>query len=152
MVVVGGGNTAVEEALLHNHANKVTLIHRRDELRAEKMLQARLLGHEKIEVLWDSVLEEVTGKTDGPMPEVTGIRVKNIKTNETQKIPVDGVFIAIGHSPNTGLFKDQLKMDSDGYDYQSGQHVNRNSGCLCWGRPDNVFRQAVPYGTGCMAA
>ena len=81
VVVVGGGNTAVEEALyLTNHATKVTLIHRRNELRAEKMLQARLLNHEKIEVLWDSVLEEVTGNTDGPMPEVTGIRVKNIKT------------------------------------------------------------------------
>ena len=91
VAVVGGGNTAVEEALyLTNHATKVMLIHRRDELRAEKMLQTRLLNHEKIEVLWDSVLEEVTGNTDGLMPEVTGMRIKNIKTDEIQEIPVEG--------------------------------------------------------------
>ena len=156
VAVVGGGNTAVEEALyLTNHATKVMLIHRRDELRAEKMLQTRLLNHEKIEVLWDSALEEVTGNTDGPMPEVTGMRVRNIKTDEIRQIPVDGVFIAIGHSPNTELFKDQLKMNSDGY-------LVTNPDSTATGIPgvyaagdvqDHVFRQAVTAaGTGCMAA
>ena len=153
VVVVGGGNTAVEEALyLTNHATKVTLIHRRNELRAEKMLQARLLNHEKIEVLWDSVLEEVTGNTDGPMPEVTGIRV-SIKTNETREIPVDGVFIAIGHSPNTELFKDQLKMDSDGLITNPDSTSTEIPGVYAAGDvQDHVFRQAVTTGTGCMAA
>ncbi|MAI11293.1 MAG: thioredoxin-disulfide reductase [Rhodospirillaceae bacterium TMED167] len=156
VAVVGGGNTAVEEALyLTNHATKVMLIHRRDELRAEKMLQTRLLNHEKIEVLWDSALEKVTGNTDGPMPEVTGMRVRNIKTDEIRQIPVDGVFIAIGHSPNTELFKDQLKMNSDGY-------LVTNPDSTATGIPgvyaagdvqDHVFRQAVTAaGTGCMAA
>ncbi len=156
VVVVGGGNTAVEEALyLTNHASKVMLIHRRNELRAEKMLQARLLNHEKIEVLWNSVLEEVTGNTDGPMPEVTGIRVKNINTDKTQTIPVDGVFIAIGHSPNTELFKDQLKMDSDGYLITNPDSTSTEiPGVYAAGDvQDHVFRQAVTAaGTGCMAA
>ena len=156
VAVVGGGNTAVEEALyLTNHATKVTLIHRRNELRAEKMLQARLLNHEKIEVRWNSVLEEVTGNTDGPMPEVTGIRVKNINTDETEEIPVDGVFIAIGHSPNTELFKDQLKMDSDGYLITNPDSTSTEiPGVYAAGDvQDHVFRQAVTAaGTGCMAA
>ncbi len=156
VAVVGGGNTAVEEALyLTNHATKVMLIHRRDELRAEKMLQTRLLNHEKIEVLWESVLEEVSGNTDGPMPEVTGISVKNIKTDETQKIPVDGVFIAIGHSPNTELFIDQLKMDSDGYLITNPDSTSTEiPGVYAAGDvQDHVFRQAVTAaGTGCMAA
>ena len=153
---MGGGNTAVEEALyLTNHATKVMLIHRRDELRAEKMLQTRLLNHEKIEVLWDSVLEEVTGNTDGLMPEVTGMRIKNIKTDEIQEIPVEGVFIAIGHSPNTELFKDQLKMDNDGYLLTNPDSTSTEiPGVYAAGDvQDHVFRQAVTAaGTGCMAA
>ncbi|MDG2033152.1 MAG: thioredoxin-disulfide reductase [Rhodospirillales bacterium] len=156
VAVVGGGNTAVEEALyLTNHATKVMLIHRRDELRAEKMLQTRLLNHEKIEVLWDSALEEVTGNTDGPMPEVTGMRVRNIKTDEIREIPVDGVFIAIGHSPNTELFKDQLKTDSDGYLVTNPDSTSTGiPGVYAAGDvQDHVFRQAVTAaGTGCMAA
>ena len=115
----------------------------------------RLLNHEKIEVLWNSVLEEVTGNNDGPMPEVTGIRVKNIKTDETQEIPVDGVFIAIGHSPNTELFKDQLTMDSDGYLITNPDSTSTEiPGVYAAGDvQDHVFRQAVTAaGTGCMAA
>ena len=98
VMVVGGGNTAAEEALfLTNFASKVTLVHRRDELRAEKILQSRVFAHDKIEVVWDTVLDEVLGKDDPP--GVTGARLKNVKTGETSEIAVDGVFIAIGHAP-----------------------------------------------------
>jgi len=156
VAVVGGGNTAVEEALyLTNHATKVTLIHRRDELRAEKILQTRLLNHDKIEVLWDSTLEEVTGNTDGPMPEVTGMKVRNVKTDDVQELPVDGVFIAIGHSPNTELFKGQLKTDGDGYLITNPDSTSTDiPGVYAAGDvQDHVFRQAVTAaGTGCMAA
>ena len=156
VAVVGGGNTAVEEALyLTNHATKVTLIHRRDELRAEKILQTRLLNHDKIEVLWDSTLEEVVGNSDGPMPEVTGMKVRNVKTDEVRDIPVDGVFIAIGHSPNTEIFKGQLKSDDDGYLITNPDSTSTDiPGVYAAGDvQDHVFRQAVTAaGTGCMAA
>ncbi|NQV56321.1 MAG: FAD-dependent oxidoreductase, partial [Rhodospirillales bacterium] len=154
--VIGGGNTAVEEALyLTNHANKVTLIHRRGELRAEKMLQARLLNHPKIEVVWDSVLEEVTGKTDGPLPEVTGIKIKNVKTDVVTELAVDGVFIAIGHKPNTDLFTGQLDMDNEGYLItKPDSTATKIPGVFAAGDvQDNKFRQAITAaGTGCMAA
>ena len=154
VLVVGGGNTAVEEALyLTNHASKVILIHRRDSLRAEKILQERLLNHDKIEVVWDTVLEEVIGKED-PL-EVTGVRVKNVKTNEISEINVEGVFIAIGHSPNTGLFKDVLDMDSEGYIITKPDSTATNiAGVYASGDvQDKIYRQAVTAaGTGCMAA
>src|SRR3569623_2009185 len=114
VVVVGGGNTAVEEALfLTNFASKVTVVHRRDEFRAEKILQERLFSNPKIEVVWDSALDEVIG-VDNPMG-VTGVRLKNVKTGETREIACDGVFIAIGHAPASELFQGQLEMDASGY-------------------------------------
>jgi thioredoxin reductase (NADPH) len=156
VAVIGGGNTAVEEALyLTNHADKVTLIHRRDELRAEKMLQTRLLGHAKIEVMWDSVLGEVLGKTDGPMPEVTGIKVRNVKTDAETALALSGVFVAIGHTPNTGLFAGQLDMDNEGYLITNPDSTGTKiAGVFAAGDvQDNLFRQAVTAaGTGCMAA
>src|SRR5438309_821650 len=114
VIVVGGGNTAVEEAIfLTNFATKVTVIHRRDHFRAEKILQERLFKNPKIAVVWDSVLEEVVG-TENPLG-VTGARIRNIKTGEIREIAADGIFIAIGHAPATELFKGQLEMDQSGY-------------------------------------
>lgn len=154
VAVVGGGNTAVEEALfLTNHASKVTLIHRRDELRAEKMLSERLLKHPKIEVLWDHTLEEVVGDED-PL-NVTGLKVKNVKTEEVTDLKVDGVFIAIGHKPNTDIFKGKLDMDGEGYLITEAGTVNTNiPGVFAAGDvQDKTYRQAVTAaGTGCMAA
>ena len=156
VAVIGGGNTAVEEALyLTNHATKVTLIHRRDQLRAEKMLQARLFGHDKIEVMWDSVLDEVIGKTNGPMPEVTGIKVRDVMTDDVAELALSGVFVAIGHTPNTGLFKGQLDMDTEGYLITNADSTGTKiPGIFAAGDvQDNKFRQAVTAaGTGCMAA
>ena len=156
VAVIGGGNTAVEEALyLTNHATKVTLIHRRDQLRAEKMLQARLFGHDKIEVMWDSVLDEVIGKTDGPMPEVTGIKVRDVMTDDVAELALSGVFVAIGHTPNTGLFNGQLDMDTEGYLITNADSTGTKiPGIFAAGDvQDNKFRQAVTAaGTGCMAA
>lgn len=154
VLVVGGGNTAVEEALyLTQHASKVTLIHRRDELRAEKILQDRLLKHPKIEVIWDTVLEEVIG-TEDPL-SVTGAKVKNVKTDEISEIKVDGVFIAIGHKPNTDIFGDQLKKDEEGYLITEPDSTRTNvKGVFASGDvQDKIYRQAVTAaGTGCMAA
>ncbi|WP_269714109.1 thioredoxin-disulfide reductase [Caulobacter sp. NIBR2454] len=154
VVVVGGGNTAVEEALfLTNFASKVTLVHRKDELRAEKILQERLLAHPKIEVVWDSVLDEVTGDSD-PMG-VTGVRLKNIKTGETRDLSCDGVFIAIGHAPASQLFAGQLEMDSSGYlKVKAGTASTAVQGVYAAGDvTDDVYRQAVTAaGMGCMAA
>ncbi len=112
--MVGGGNSAVEEALfLTNFATKVTVVHRRDTFRAEKVMQERLFNNPKIEVVWDSQIEEIVGD-DNP-PGVTGARVKNVKTGEITEIKADGVFVAIGHSPATELVKDQLEMHNGGY-------------------------------------
>lgn len=158
VAVIGGGNTAVEEALyLSNLASKVTLIHRRDALRAEKMLQDKLFEKEKagkIEIMWDNVLEEVLGDDMG----VTGVNVKNVKTDAISKLDVTGVFIAIGHTPNTQLFEGQLEM-RDGYIIvQSGLEGNATAtsipGVFAAGDvADHVYRQAVTSaGTGCMAA
>ena len=156
ILVVGGGNTAVEEAIyLTNHAAKVTLIHRRDELRAEKMLQSQLMRNDKIEIIWESVLDEVLGTTDGPAPSVTGARIKNVKTGETTELPVTGVFIAIGHTPNTALFAGQLDLDADGYLITDADRTSTKiAGVFAAGDvQDNVYRQAVTAaGTGCMAA
>ncbi|WP_142848358.1 thioredoxin-disulfide reductase [Telmatospirillum sp. J64-1] len=154
VAVVGGGNTAVEEALyLTNHASKVTLIHRRDELRAEKIAQDRLFANPKIEVVWDSVVEEILGG-DNP-PGVTGVRLKNVKSGESSELKVDGVFVAIGHNPNTELFKGKLDMDAEGYLVTAPDSTATNvPGVFAAGDvQDKIFRQAVTAaGTGCMAA
>mgnify|MGYP006424227735 FL=1 len=156
VAVVGGGNTAVEEAIyLTNHATKVKLIHRRDELRAEKMLTQRLLANPKIEMLWNSTLEEVLGKQEGPMPEVTGMKVRDVNTDEITEHTLDGVFIAIGHKPNTDLFVDQLDMDDEGYLITQPDSTATNiPGVFAAGDvQDKTYRQAVTAaGTGCMAA
>ncbi len=152
--VIGGGNTAVEEAIyLTNHAEAVTLIHRRNELRAEKILQDRLMNHPKITVIWDSVLQEVLGDHD-PLG-VTGARIANVKTGEETVLDVDGVFIAIGHSPNTDIFKGILDMDQEGYLVTKADSTATNiPGVFAAGDvQDKIFRQAVTAaGTGCMAA
>lgn len=152
--VVGGGNTAVEEALyLTNFAEKVYLIHRRDSLRAEKILQDRLEKNEKIEMVWDSVIDEIVGDSE-PLG-VTGVKVRNVKTDEVSTLPVHGAFIAIGHDPNTGLFKDQLEMDDENYIVtKPDSTLTSVAGVYAAGDvQDKVYQQAVTAaGTGCMAA
>ena len=154
VAVVGGGNTAVEEALyLTNHATKVTLIHRRDSLRAEKILQKRLFEHPKVQVIWDSAVDEVVGK-DAP-PGVTGVRLRNLKSDATQDLTIDGLFVAIGHTPNTEMFKGLLDMDENGYLVTKADSTRTNiAGVFAAGDvQDHVYRQAVTAaGTGCMAA
>ena len=156
VAVIGGGNTAVEEAIyLTKHARKVTLVHRRNTLRAEKLLQERLLNNPKINIIWDSTLEEVLGKKEGPMPEVTGLKVRNVKTDQVERYNLDGVFIAIGHKPNTDIFVNQIEMDEEGYIItQSDSTATNIPGVFAAGDvQDNKFRQAVTAaGTGCMAA
>ena len=154
VAVVGGGNTAVEEALyLTHHAEQVTLIHRRDALRAEKILQGRLFSNPKIRVIWDTVVTEILS---GGTPEgVTGVRLRNVKDDSEIILPVAGVFVAIGHTPNTGIFAGQVAMDPDGY-IKTAPGSTRTSidGVFAAGDvQDKVFRQAVTAaGTGCMAA
>ncbi|HET9149808.1 MAG TPA: thioredoxin-disulfide reductase [Alphaproteobacteria bacterium] len=154
VAVVGGGNTAVEEAIyLTHHASSVTVIHRRNAFRAEKIMQDRLFDNPKVSVVWDSVVEEITG-TDDP-PSVDGVRVKNVKTGATTTIPVEGVFVAIGHTPNTALFKGQIAIDGEGYIVtKPGTTQTDVAGVFAAGDvQDKVFRQAVTAaGTGCMAA
>lgn len=154
VVVVGGGNTAVEEALfLTNFASKVTVVHRRDHFRAERILQDRLFKHPKIEVIWDTTLEEVGGETD-PL-KVTKVRLKNIKTGTVTERKVDGVFIAIGHKPATELVASQLQLTKSGY-VQVAPHSTATSvpGVFAAGDvADETYRQAVTAaGMGCMAA
>ncbi len=154
VIVVGGGNTAVEEALfLTNFAAKVTVVHRKDEFRAEKILQERLFANPKIEVIWDHAVDEVLGETD-PMG-VTGARLKNVKTGETRLVKADGVFIAIGHAPSSELFKDQLETHAGGYlSVKPGTASTAIEGVYAAGDvTDDVYRQAVTAaGMGCMAA
>jgi thioredoxin reductase (NADPH) len=154
VAVVGGGNTAVEEALfLTNFASKVTLIHRRDQLRAESIMQERLFRNEKIEVLWDHVVDQVLG-SEGP-PSVTGVRVTNVHSGASRDLAVDGLFVAIGHDPATQLFKGQLDMDEEGYILTAPDSTaTRIPGVFAAGDvKDKVFRQAVTAaGMGCMAA
>ncbi len=154
VAVVGGGNAAVEEAMfLTKFASKVKLIHRRNELRAEKMLQKKLMENKKIEIIWDSVVEEVIGDDDPK--NVKGLKIKNVKTNKVSELKLDGLFIAIGHDPATQLFKDQLKMDQEGYLLTKPDSTETNiPGVFAAGDvKDKVFRQAVTAaGMGCMAA
>ena len=154
VAVVGGGNAAVEEAMfLTKFASKVHLIHRRNELRAEKLLQEKLKANKKIEIIWDSIVMEVMGTSE---PKgVNGVKIKNVKTNKTSEIKVDGLFIAIGHDPATALFKDQLKMDKEGYLITKPDSTITNiPGVFAAGDvKDKIFRQAVTAaGMGCMAA
>jgi thioredoxin reductase (NADPH) len=154
VIVVGGGNTAVEEALfLTNFADKVTVVHRRDHFRAEKILQDRLFKHPKISVIWDSALDEVLGQDD-PL-KVTGVKLRHVKTGAIRELPVDGVFIAIGHLPATELFAGQVEMKSSGYikiaPFSTATSV---PGVFAAGDvTDDIYRQAVTAaGLGCMAA
>ncbi len=154
VVVIGGGNSAVEEALfLSNIASKVTLIHRRDELRAEKIAQNRLFSRENVSVIWDSTVDEFLG-TDNPT-SLTAVRIKNVKSGELSEVPCEGAFVAIGHKPNTDLFKGQLDMDETGYLITAADSTATNiPGVFAAGdAQDHVYRQAVTAaGTGCMAA
>jgi thioredoxin reductase (NADPH) len=154
VVVVGGGNTAVEEAIyLTNHASRVTLIHRRDTLRAEKILQDRLFRNPKIPVIWDHVVEEILGICEPP--EVTGVRLRNLKTGATSELACAGVFIAIGHTPVTGLVAGRLALDAEGYILTRPDSTETTiPGVFAAGDVrDKVYRQAVTAaGMGCMAA
>jgi thioredoxin reductase (NADPH) len=154
VAVVGGGNAAVEEAMfLTKFASKVKLIHRRNELRAEKMLQEKLKANKKIEIIWDSVVDEVLG--DNEPKGVNGIRIKNVKNNKITELKVHGLFIAIGHDPATSLFKNQLKMDKEGYLITKPDSTETNiPGVFAAGDvKDKIFRQAVTAaGMGCMSA
>ncbi|CAA7623043.1 thioredoxin-disulfide reductase [Magnetospirillum sp. UT-4] len=154
VAVIGGGNSAVEEAIyLAGIASKVTLVHRRDSLRAEKIAQDRLFRNPKVAVAWDSMVDEIVG-TANP-PGVTGLRLKNTKTGAVSELAVDGVFIAIGHSPNTELFKGQVTIDDEGYIVtRPGSTATNLPGVFAAGDvQDKTYRQAVTAaGTGCMAA
>ena len=154
VAVVGGGNAAVEEAIfLTKFASKVKLIHRRDSLRAEKMLQKKLMDNKKIKIIWDSVVEEVIG--DQKPKNVKGIKIKNVKSNKTEELKIDGLFIAIGHDPATSLFKNHLEMDKEGYLITKPDSTATNvPGVFAAGDvKDKIFRQAVTAaGMGCMAA
>lgn len=154
VAIVGGGNAAVEEALfLTNFASEVVLIHRRDQLRAEKIAQDRLFKNPKVSVIWDSAVEEILGKQNPT--EVTGLRLKNTKDGSTSEINVDGLFVAIGHTPMSELFKDQVTLDDEGYIVTiPGSTVTNIPGVFAAGDvQDKVFRQAVTAaGQGCMAA
>lgn len=155
VVVVGGGNSAMEEALyLATLAKQVTVIHRRDEFRGEKIMRERVAKHPKIKIVWDSVVEEVKGD-EAPMRSVTGVWVRNVKTEEKTLLPTDGVFIAIGHKPATEIFKGKLPMDEEGYLLtKPDSTATEIPGVYAAGDvKDKVYRQAVTAaGMGCMAA
>ncbi len=154
VAVIGGGNTAVEEALyLTHHASHVTLVHRRDSLRAERILQDRLFANDKISVIWDHAVDEIFGQ--GTPAVVTAMRLKHAKTGAAQEVPVDGVFIAIGHAPTTAVFAGQVKTDDEGYIVtRAGTTETSIPGVFAAGDvQDKIYRQAVTAaGTGCMAA
>jgi len=154
VMVVGGGNAAVEEALfLTKFASKVTLVHRRDSLRAEKLLQQKILSHPKIDIIWDSVVKEILG-TDNPKG-VTGVLLENTKDKSTKQLDTHGVFVAIGHDPATKIFKDQINMDAEGYILTDSDSTKTNiKGVFAAGDvKDKTYRQAVTAaGMGCMAA
>jgi len=153
VMVIGGGNTAVEEALyLTNHADKVTIVHRRDSFRAEKILVDRLHKNPKIEVIWDTVLDDIVGEQPAG---VTAARLRNVKTDEAYDLPVHGIFIAIGHKPNTDIFIEKIDMDDEGYITTAPDSTATNIPGIyaCGDVQDKFYRQAVTAaGTGCMAA
>lgn len=155
VIVVGGGNTAVEEALyLSNLAKKVTVVHRRDEFRSEKILAERLMKKTNVDIMWDHTLDEITG-TDGMPPSVTGANLKHAKTGEITSLEVDGIFIAIGHAPQTELFEGKLKKKSSGYLWTAPDSTATEiAGVYAAGDiTDDIYRQAVTAaGMGCMAA
>lgn len=154
VAVIGGGNTAVEEALyLTHHAERVTLVHRRDTLRAERILQKRLFEHPKIGVVWDSAVEEVLGA--GTPEVVTGVRLRNVRTGAESRLDVDGVFVAIGHTPNTSVFRGKVDLDAEGYVLtRPGLTQTSVAGVFAAGDvQDKLWRQAITAaGTGCIAA
>jgi len=154
VVIVGGGNTAVEEALyLTNHASKVTLIHRRDSLRAEKIMQQRLFNHPKVEVIWNAVIDEILSA--GTPPQVSGVRLRDTVSGTLRDLSCEGVFIAIGHAPATEIFKGHLPMDAEGYLVTAPDSTATNiPGVFAAGDvKDKIYRQAVTAaGMGCMAA
>ncbi len=158
VAVIGGGNSAVEEALfLTNFASKVTLIHRRDELRAERIMQERLFAHEKVEVIWDTVVDEFIGEQpEGvPMPGLTALKLRNIKDGSVSELKIDGAFVAIGHDPATSVFKGHLDMDDEGYILAAPNSTATNvAGVYAAGDvTDKIYRQAVTAaGMGCMSA
>lgn len=157
VVVVGGGNTAVEEALYLSHlAKSVTVVHRRDEFRAERILRDRLMAKENVKVIWDHAVEEVTGERKAPMPpSVTGLKLRHMKTGAITEMPIDGIFVAIGHSPAVELFAGKLKQKPNGYLWTAPDSTATNiPGVFAAGDvTDDIYRQAVTAaGMGCMAA
>jgi thioredoxin reductase (NADPH) len=156
VAVVGGGNTAITEALyLTNHASKVYVIHRRDSLRSEKVLQDRLLNHPKIEMLWNCTVDEILGEKDNFGKAVNGVRLKSTLDGNLSELKLDGVFIAIGHKPNTELFKGKLEMDEEGYIItKAGTPITSIEGVYAAGDvQDKVYKQAITSaGVGCAAA
>lgn len=156
VVIVGGGDTAMEEAnYLTRHCSRVYVVHRRDEFRASKIMQDRVLNNPKIEVIWNTVVDEILGTTDGPAPKVNAVRLHNIVTGEKKEMPISGVFVAIGHKPNSDLFQGVIDMDDVGYiQTQPGSTKTNVEGVFAAGDvADSVYRQAVSAaGTGCMAA
>jgi thioredoxin reductase (NADPH) len=156
VVVVGGGDTAIEEAsFLTKFASNVTIVHRRDALRASKIMQEKAAKNPKIAFAWNSVVEEIVGKTEGDRKTVTGVRLKNVKTGEISLLKTDGVFMGIGHHPNTSLFTGQLEMDPVGYLITNGKSTHTNvAGVFAAGDvADSVYRQAITAaGSGCQAA
>ncbi len=151
VAVVGGGDTAMEEAcFLTKFCSKVTIIHRRDELRASKIMAERALKNPKIDVLWDSVVDEVL---DVEKNEVTGLKVKNVKTGEISDLPVSGLFMGIGHTPNTGAFKGQIELDEKGFAVTENTKTSAKGVFACGDVQDQLYKQAVTAaGSGCMAA
>jgi thioredoxin reductase (NADPH) len=156
VAVVGGGDTAMEEAVyLTRHASEVTLIHRRDEFRASKIMLERAMSNPKIKFLYDTVVEEVIGKTEGDKKTMVGLKIKNLKTGEENEVDMDGLFVAIGHKPNTDIFRGILDMDDVGYiiTKKSSTETNIPGVFACGDAQDSIYRQAVTAaGTGCMAA